>query len=112
MGYYTRFKLEVDLPSDGDVHPDTILNTAIPYDDDITIGDLISGNLDQTKWYDHEADMRVISSKFPGALFTLSGEGEGHGDGPDTWKKYFKGGKMQDAHAVITYPPFDPAKLK
>lgn len=96
----------------GDHDSDEILNTPLAYDDDLDLGDLIRGSMDQTKWYDHEQDMIEVSLKFPNALFTLNGEGEGHGDGPDSWKKYFKGGKMQDAHAIITYPPFDPAKLK
>lgn len=70
-------------------------------------GDLSGG--DSVKWYEHEADMRELSSKYPELLLTLSGEGEESGD---VWKKYFKGGKCQVAKAKIEIDAFDPKKLK
>ena len=61
------------------------------------------------KWYDHEAEMKDISRRFPSVLFTLRGEGEESGD---VWVKYFKNGKMQSSKAEIKLDPFDPKKLK
>ena len=66
-------------------------------------------SLDQEcKWYEHEGDMRAVSTKFPGVLFTLHGKGE---EGGDLWRKYFLDGKCQEARAIIKYPAFDPAEL-
>lgn len=60
------------------------------------------------RWYEHEKDMREISSRYPHIFFTLTGEGEESGD---LWKKYFLNGKCQVAKAAIVIAPFDPEKL-
>ena len=60
------------------------------------------------KWYAHEEEMRQLSSRFPDILFTLSGKGE---ENEDIWVKYFKAGRMQVAHATITFDAFDEHKL-
>jgi len=59
-------------------------------------------------WYEHEDDMRQLSSRFPDMLFTLSGEGE---ENEDIWVKYFKAGRMQASYATIVLDPFDETKL-
>lgn len=64
---------------------------------------------DSTKWYENETDMKSFSLKFPGVLFTLSGEGEESGD---IWKKYFRDGKMQICRAAIVFPEFSARLLK
>ena len=66
-------------------------------------------NLDECKWYDHEADMKIFSALFPEVLFMLRGEGE---ESEDIWMKYFQAGKMQIAKATISFEPFDEKKLK
>lgn len=60
------------------------------------------------KWYEHEDDMRQLSSRLPDILFTLSGKGE---ENEDMWVKYFKAGRMQLSHATITFDQFDEQKL-
>lgn len=60
------------------------------------------------KWYDHEDDMRLLSSKFPDIVFWLSGHGD---DYEDIWQKFFVGGKMQACYAKIIYDDFDSSKL-
>lgn len=65
--------------------------------------------LEESKWYDHETDMKVISAKYPSVLFTLKGEGEESGD---LWIKYFLDGRMQTAQAEVTFESFDASKLK
>lgn len=79
----------------------------------ITIGDVISligydPFSDSCKWYEHDKDMIMVSKKYKNMLFTLTGYGE---DESDIWKKYYYNGKMQSAHAKITFDSFDPAKL-
>jgi len=67
------------------------------------------GDSDQAgKWYDHEKDMRDMSKKFYGVLFTLHGEGEESGD---IWNKYFLNGKCQVANARIVIDKFDLAMM-
>lgn len=46
---------------------------------------------DSVKWYEYPDDMRELSLRFPGVLFTLIGYGEGPGD---VWKKGFLGGNL------------------
>ena len=67
------------------------------------------GYLDECKWYEHEADMRALSSKFPDVLFTLDGVGEEH---PDIWRKFFVNGKMQKCDATLVFDQFDESKLR
>lgn len=103
MGYNTHFTLECSDPN---------LLEKLVRDDEDELGffDLYKGKATvETKWYDHEKDMRALSLKHKGVLFTLSGEGE---DAEDLWRKYFLNGKMQEAHARIEYDTFDSSKLK
>lgn len=117
MGYYTRYELEADTR--GFDNKDIIKEM----DEDRfyafgnfkellnnldTAGSLYLEPYDETKWYDHEEDMKELSKKFPDILFKLHGEGEEQGD---IWDKYFMNGKMQHCHAVMTIPPFDKNKL-
>lgn len=69
---------------------------------------LKGGGEPDSQWRDHEADMRKLSAAAPGFLFILSGEGEEAGD---LWKKYFKGGRMQEARARVEFDEFDESKL-
>lgn len=101
MGYYTRFKLSTKPKTAG------ILDEQA--DGDQRIRDLVGDNAEETKWYEHDEDLRRISAKYPGVLFTLRGEGEEAGD---VWVKYFRDGKMQAGETTIAYEPFDEAKLK
>ncbi len=61
-----------------------------------------------SRWYEHEEDMRNLSRAYPELVFQLDGQGE---DAEDRWRKYFKNGRMQEAKAVITLAPFDEAAL-
>lgn len=107
MGYYTRFNLEIqtiDQPNDV-CHNDIWLWIKNQNEK----SDMFYGlNGDGVKWYDHEDAMRKLSTKYPEFLFSLSGEGEETGD---IWRKYFKGGKMQRADAVIAFEEYDEKKL-
>lgn len=63
---------------------------------------------DSVNWYNHEEDMKVLSSRFPDVTLELYGEGEESGD---VWNKYFKNGKMQVCRAKITFDGYDENKL-
>lgn len=60
-------------------------------------------------WYNHENDMRRLSEKYRGVIFTLHGAGESTSD---LWRKYFLNGKMQTSTARIEYDCFDTSKLQ
>ena len=81
MGYYTRYSLTTDMENETPV-----VETLKELD---LIGWALTGNLEtahETKWYEHESDMKAISERFPDVHFTLSGEGEEQGD---IWEKQF-----------------------
>jgi hypothetical protein len=93
VGYYTNYGLTVEPP--------------VP--DLEGIAQSVGGDLDwfhisddgwdgndneSTKWYDHEADMKKLSSLLPGVKFTLSGSGEEQGD---VWEKVFQDGERKRA---------------
>ena len=59
-------------------------------------------------WYEHGRDVLRPSNAFSEVLFVLRGEGE---EKENTWKRYYLGGRMQEAPARVEYPPFDPADL-
>lgn len=109
MGYYTRYSLTWTSDFD-DEELDTAIGDAIEKNEDFSYALSRDGESgDSCKWYDHEYHMRALSLKFPGVLFTLSGEGEESGD---IWKKYFRGGKMQICKVVLDFPKFDATLLK
>ena len=60
------------------------------------------------KWYDHDEDMCLISSKFPGIVFELNGHGD---DSDDIWVSYYFNGGGQFAPAQIQFDEFCRNKL-
>jgi hypothetical protein len=115
MGYRTDYTLEIVHPTTKVKLPEPFFSTGIAelkgsceeagysLDDDGTP----SGG--DTRWYEHEKDIREFSKRYPSFLFILSGEGEESGD---IWKKYFLNGKCQVAKAEVRCADFDPKKLK
>lgn len=124
MGYYTRFTLEItpeyvytEVPLVKvlkanvqlvDEDKDVMVTAAVNIRENVI--EILEAGYgkglfeDTCKWYEHEEDMKKVSSNYPDVIFTLEGEGEEAGD---MWKKYFMNGKMQSCKAVITYPEFD-----
>ncbi len=118
MGYYTSFDLGIEQNESNipltDKQQKAAVDKVIEYLDEKKENDsffiaLLSRNTDSMKWYDHEGDLKRFSKRFPDYVFRLRGEGE---RAEDLWFKYFKNGKIQDAYAKITFPPFDPLLLK
>lgn len=105
MGDYTKYKLTI---------PEGLtqaLRDASEEDRTTTSYGPLSEFIDEReecKWYDHEADLREFSKRFPDAIFRLEGKSASY----DMWVKYFQNGKMQWCEAKITYDPFDPEKLR
>ena len=98
MKYYTRHELEVQQGSN-----DLIQELRLDYASAEYAIDRNGNTKNTATWYEHEADMKLFSSKHPEALFMLSGEGQGL----DLWRQYYKNGKVQHCKGVITYPAFN-----
>lgn len=136
MGYYTQFKISVNgklenkqrvaelekAKKEAEVLTGKLKELALAavekelnFEKNIDIQKVVSDKIgynpfeEETKWYNHENDMREISKQFPDVIFQLNGEGEESGD---IWVKYFVNGKMQTASAKITFDGFDQKKLK
>jgi len=93
MGYRTRYELTAtpDIQEIWDaVKENETLNFSVGFESE------------NSKWYDHEADMVEFSKKFPNVTFLLHGEGEDNGD---IWDKHFRNGKKQICRASIIIPP-------
>jgi hypothetical protein len=107
MGYYTTYKWSMQ-PESQEVRD--WLSAKQTEEESFAYGIAPDGELgDETKWYDHDVDMKEMSRQFPDILFTLEGEGE---EAADLWKKFYKNGKQQTAKAKISFDQFDPIQLK
>ena len=122
MGYYTRYDLDYDAEEQADLDAAARLLEDLKSDAEMAkefgfqyeweheaLYDIWTGQADSMTFYHHEEPMRKLSAQLPDVVFVLSGEGEEAGD---IWKKYFKGGKMQECRARIEYDEYDEAKLK
>lgn len=108
MGYYTAFTLIVR--EDGEQYDSAEFSPELVE----ALNEFFEQvNEDQaytnSKWYDFESDMRVLSEKFPSLLFVVHGEGE---ESADLWDCYVQNGKLQMCQAKITYPPYDKERMK
>lgn len=103
MGYYTTFYLKMsDKSKDILDKLDEIAGSDVDTEYLVTTGGTLA------HWYDHENDMLELSSEYPDVLFTLYGAGESG----EHWVCYFKNGKVQSEIGEVTYPQFNPEKLK
>jgi hypothetical protein len=59
---------------------------AYPY----LFAELNDGLVEPITWYQFDRDMRRFSERYPGWLFTLTGEGE---DRRDLWRAFYQDGK-------------------
>ena len=116
VGCYTTYMLEIEGPEPMD---DAVAKALTAQRGDSRWGidkgevvfwqSVLSG-VQETKWYDHTADMKKVSVQFPDAVLTLYGTGDESGD---EWVEYHHRGKVQvERRPEWTAPPFDPAELK
>lgn len=109
MGYHTKFNLKIANCPSTYIEEEIIselrdINECAKYAID-EFGD----TEEESKWYDHEQDLKEFSLQYPEFIFVLEGIGEAH---DDMWIKYFKNGKCQVCDAIITFDPFDESELK
>lgn len=112
MGYYSYFNLDAS-PFDGKTPlTDTCYEEiAAEIEKMNVLQDQISESewSAYVKWYDYEADMVLLSTKFPEVLFTLSGEGD---SSEDMWIEHYNNGCVQRREAQIIYPDYDKDKFE
>lgn len=118
MGYYTDFSLNVSIfqnSADASADPQNIsplvkhlLEDEVDEMDVFEGGNCDDGWYGNAKWYEWDADMLLLSKKFPDLLFELDGVGESFGD---IWSAYFHDGAHQMCRASIEYPPFSPSEM-
>ena len=111
MGYRTRFELDLTNTQPEDkLDLRAILGTLRETNEEAEYALTEDGETEnESKWYDHEKDLRAFSLDHPTVLFELSGMGE---EQPDLWKKYFLNGRVQKAPAKISYDAFNPNALR
>lgn len=107
MGYYTAYNLRLSnvKPEEEEALALEIKKMHV-FDD----GDMRTKQYSAyARWNDFDMDMLLLSTKFPGVLFTLYGDGE-YSD--DNWVDYFQDGKEMYCRADIVYEAFDPLKME
>ncbi len=92
MGYYTQYDWVKD--------PSKAVLKWVSDNEDTDLSYALSV-ADQTKWYDHEKDMKELSLLFPDEVLSIEGVGE---EQPDTWRKHFKNGEVRACQASINFP--------
>ncbi len=103
MGYRTEYTLDVIKGPKG------LINELRKISDNASCSIDCEGiTLCETKWYNHEIDLREFSKLSPEVVFKLEGLGE---DRSDSWVKYFKNGLVQESIAKVTYDEYDENKL-
>lgn len=111
MGYYTNYKMIVldENGRDTDSAENPVFEDKDLYGSEVSVQQIIEGDLDACKWYDHDKDMIEYSKRFPDFVFILDGEGEESGD---IWRKFYKNGKSYEWKLEYALPDFDPNNLK
>lgn len=111
MGYYTYHDLSMRIPEDSVYFGKEveIIENLKSFSTDAEYGLNDDGSCaDQTKWYDLDDDMALLSPLYPDVLFVVDGQGENSGD---RWRTYFKNGKKQEAKVELVIEEFDENKL-
>ncbi len=100
MGYYTRYTLEVEYPTEMSRRLYELAIRAETTSYDYSLGDLMDDQTDTIKWYDWEKEMIAFSLKYPNVLFVMTGVGEEH---PDVWRAWIRNGRSVSTKATFTF---------
>jgi len=109
MGYYTQYRLGINTPKGYEKTSLKIIDDLRDSNANADYSLMPDGSFNnESKWYDHEGDLKEFSLKYPEVIFTLIGKKE---ESEDFWITYFKDGKMQHCPGILTYEPYDEKKL-
>lgn len=108
VGYQTRFKLSF---LGGDANTPTAVLSYLAKRDLIDEDFTFEADSDDrqeleftNKWYEHDADMLLLSQKLPTVEFHLEGEGQSQGD---VWESRFLGGRIKHWRPRVVWPTED-----
>ncbi len=105
MGYYIYADLEVKNKKEKEIIAEfRRINgkASLAFDEN-------GGRDNDVSWTECDEDLMDFSKKYPKTLFTMYIEGSGV---MDFWVLYVKNGKFQKEEGQITYPKYNPKKLK
>lgn len=105
MGYYTDFCLDFQGVKEDQR---SALTVEIEKMNIFDGGNIDDGFFCNAKWYDHNEDMLLLSTRFPNILFSLHGYGE---DSGDIWLNYFKAGRVMYEGLKLIQQDFDENQL-
>ena len=109
MGYYTEYNLSIKHNLTMDDNKDIIKHLRKESEEaEYAINEEGWSRGNESRWYNHNPEMKEFSKKYPYVVFELEGIGEENGD---WWKRYYKNGKTQLAEAEITFEEYDETKL-
>ena len=116
MGYYTRYTVRANVLVNGGIGE--LLDTATANAIEKTINERyfndtfgLNDKTEETKWYEWENDMSIVSKKFPHILFTVEGIGEESGD---IWQCFICNGQFSERFKPsmkFEYGDFDQLKF-
>lgn len=106
MGYYTAHTLDVRHKDESSI----IADFRNSYENAKLCLTEIGYTNNESSWWSSEDDLKDFSKKHPRVLFIMTGNGSDAGG--DYWKLYVKNGKSFRAEGEITYPKYDPKKLR
>lgn len=106
MGYYTQHWLTVE---EGDITVQEIMSKVDEDSELYYTFDEDGHPTDAIKGYKLDEYMKELSLQYKDVVLMVKGEGE---DNEDTWKKYFKNGKMQECYAKIIFDEYDESQLR
>ncbi len=102
MGYNTTYKVYVvnDTPAKWTLDKDLARISDYVFDD---------GEAHDIKWYEHDAEMKLLSKEHPDTIYEVRGNGE---DESDVWVSFYKDGKSYKVNLAPVYPAFDEGLLR
>lgn len=106
MGYYTNYCFEVKVSSVEKIKEIIKKFNEILGWEELDLNNITDDGIIadfELKWYEHDEDMKKLSSLFPEYAFYLEGQGE---DREDWWKAIFKNGVEKISYAELVPPQF------
>ena len=107
MGYDTFYSMEIE-PAESEKQVIDCITSHFPSGGDLDWLAKESFRSAESRWYDHDADMKRLSSLLPGITLTLGGHGE---DDTDQWTKTYRCGELVNHDYLLDLWSSDKIKM-